>query len=520
MKKELPLNSMPILACYGYESYNDAIASSKLYVNDIVALIDKISINGSPVQKSIFKFTSESLMCENNSDELVFTAQNHATHLKGLLYLKVSGNFELSFHVKQHIYNSPWSLISAFVANELDVFNDKYSKTNKPYMFGYFKKTGYCKFIGNESKSVDLSIKNNNTYWIKIRTLKNKVYSYASLNGSDWNNICCDSTKINDKYYIGIYLDIGEYSYYNWLYSNHIQIYCSNILSKCYTPIEYFSQNDTTGTTKTNPFICEYKIPYNLIKTYDIKIESMIKYCIDNTLYLDLPLNEKFIRNRWAYNNRNYTHYNMIFGYNDENNSASVYGYNEQSKVSASVIDYDSLQAAFNQSDGQDVILRKYDMGYYPEELNVNLIRNLIEDYLYSKDSSWRYSGICVKRDNCSFGISVYDCITNNENNFLHFLCDLRAAYFLTEHKKIMKERVAFLIKKNIVSGYFAHTLVKKSEKLYDVTSAILLLVMKYKVIKDESIKDILKKHLITVKTLDIDLCSNLLRSIDKSFDR
>lgn len=35
---------------------------------------------------------------------------------------------------------------------------------------------------------------------------------------------------------------------------------------------------------------------------------------------------------------------------------------------------------------------------------------------------------------------------------------------------------------------------------------------MKYKVTKDESIKDILKKHLITVKTLDIDLCSNLLR--------
>ncbi len=126
----------------------------------------------------------------------------------------------------------------------------------------------------------------------------------------------------------------------------------------------------------------------------------------------------------------------MIFGYNDENNSASVYRYNEQSKVSASVIDYDSLQTAFNQSDGHDVILRKYDMDYYPEELNVSLIRDLIEDYLYSKDSSWRYSGICVKRDNCSFGISVYDCITNNEKNFLYFLSDLRAAYFLTEHKK------------------------------------------------------------------------------------
>lgn len=55
----------------------------------------------------------------------------------------------------------------------------------------------------------------------------------------------------------------------------------------------------------------------------------------------------------------------------------------------------------------------------------------------------------------------------------------------------------------------------EKSKKLYDITSTILLLVMKYKVTKDESIKDRLKKHFITVKALDTDLCVNLLRSID-----
>ncbi len=205
----------------------------------------------------------------------------------------------------------------------------------------------------------------------------------------------------------------------------------------------------------------------------------------------------------------------MVFGYDDVHNTASILGYNEQSKVSTSTVYYDSLQTAFNNSNGHDVIFRKFEMGYTAEILNVTLIYNLIEDYFYSRDSSWRYSGMCIKRDNCSFGLSAYDCITNSEQNFASFLGDKRIAYFLVEHKRIMKDRVTFLIERNVISDEFVSTLMEKSKKLYDIITTILMLVMKYNITKSESIKDRLKKHLVTAKSIDIDLCDNILKSIN-----
>ncbi len=91
-------------------------------------------------------------------------------------------------------------------------------------------------------------------------------------------------------------MDFGEYSYYNWLYLNHIQIFCNNNLSESTVPIEYFFPNDPTGMTKANPFIQEHNIPYSLIEAYDIRIDKLIKYCINQNMYIDLPLNEKYIK--------------------------------------------------------------------------------------------------------------------------------------------------------------------------------------------------------------------------------
>lgn len=516
MRKTLPINCTPILSCYGYESYKDAIVSSKQYVNEIIAVIDRISINNEQDAISRFSFLSESITYENIDGELVLRAISNALRFKGILYLKVEGDYDISFRVKHHLYTSPWSLIAAFASASIDEFRDEYKPTGKtPYLYGYFKKTGYWKSAGDESVSINLIVPNNEAYWIKIKKCQETVFSYVSKNGSDWSILGCDRIGLGINSYTGIYMDLGESSYHNWLYSNHLQIFCGEVFPELGPPIEYFFPIDQNGITKANPFIHEYQIPYSLIESQNICLADLIHYCIDQNIYLDISLNEKYIEDRSAYNKSDYYHYNMVFGYDNSNNTVSIFGYNGASKVSASLADFNSILKAFEESDKQDLFLRKHDMGYYPEELNITLIRNLLEDYIYSKDSSWRYSGICVKRDNCSFGLSVYDCITNSEKNFSYFLSDLRVAYFLTEHKKIMKERIEFLIAKNIVSSYFAYALMEKSKKLYDITSTILLLVMKYKVTKDESIKDRLKKHFITVKALDTDLCVNLLRSID-----
>jgi len=512
MIKELSINTAPILACYGYESYNDAIVSNKSYVNDTVAIIDTVCINNEQGDINMFGLLSDSITLKNNGGVLTFSADSQALRYKGLLYLKVSYDYEISFRVKHHLYTSPWSLIAAFASASLDEFKEENKPNGKtPYLFGYFKKTGYWKCIGDDSCSINRSVPDGSAYWIKIKKYQGEINAYVSQDGTDWSLVSSDTLDLKNDSYTGIYIDLGESSYYNWLYSNHLQIFCCDTFSGNCPPIEYFFPMDPDGMTKDNPFIHEYQLPYSLVESQNIRLTELIHYCIDHNIYLDLSLNEKYLDNRWAYNRCDFEHYNMIFGYNEDENTVSIFGYNKASKVSASLVDYNSILTAFEKSEKRDLILRKHEIKYSPEELNVVMIKHLIVDYLNCRDSSWRYPGLCIKREHYAFGISVYDCIVNNDHNFSYFLKDLRIAYFLFEHKRIMHDRIVFFADRKLLPKDVSKSLIAKAKKLSDMASNILLLIMKYRATGDHSLPGRIKKSMLTEKENDIDFCINLL---------
>lgn len=491
MKKQLPINTKPILACYGYESYNDAIASSDLYVSDCVALIDNICINGKSSAENPFAFQSDSLTFSNNNGVYEFKSVSPALKTFGILYMNVSGNIDLSFCVRHHLYTMPWSYIAAFAANSLDELEEEYIRTTQsPYLLGYFKKTGFNKNIGIEFDHMNITTESNGSYWLRIKKCHQNIYSYISVNGEDWIEYGCDTTDIAEDCCIGICIDTKEYSYYNWLYSNHLQIYCCEKLSDNCVPIDYFFPVDATGSTRISPFVTENSIPCCLVDLLGIDIVQLVHCCIDNNMCVDVCLNEKYIENRFAYGRYDYYHFNMIFGYDDSNNTVQIFGYDSQSKASASVVKYDDFLKAFSRSNKSDIIIRRHEMSCFHEELNIKLIRNHLEDYIESKDSSWRYPGICQKRKDCCFGLSVYDCILKNESNFNRFLRDLRIVYFLAEHKRIMMQRVKYLADRNVICKDFSESLINQSKKLFDTATTLLMLTMKYKMTKDKRLID------------------------------
>lgn len=225
VKKELLINRTPNLACYGYESYNDAIVTNKSYVNDMVAVIDNVCINNEQGDLKMFDLLSDSMTFKDNDGVLTFYATSQALRYKGLFFLKISDDYEVSFCVKHHLYTSPWSLIAAFASASLDEFKeDKKSNGKTPYLFGYFKKTGYWKCIGDDSCSINMSVPDDSAYWIRIKKYQGKIQAYVSQDGTDWSLVSSDTLDLENDGYTGIYLDLGENSYYNWLYSKHLQM--------------------------------------------------------------------------------------------------------------------------------------------------------------------------------------------------------------------------------------------------------------------------------------------------------
>lgn len=516
MKNQLPLNKTPNLICYGYESYNDSIATSDIYLNNILVEIDNFHTNENAVADNRFSFISKGIECCCENGLFKFVSSNNAALLKGILYEKACGDMDISFRVSRHLYTAPWAFVSVFVADSIDELEDDYIKSKaSPYLFGYFRKSGLYKMIGDNIDSLNTTFNDCDSYWLRIIIRENQISSYYSDNGQDWIEAYCDTVDKGKEYYTGIYLDMNEFTYYNWLYSNHLQIYCYNILSENCVPIDYFYPTDYDGLSKSNPFVHEHKIPYHIIESFHIRLDELLCYCIDNGIYIDLPLNEKYIPNRIAYQKNDYSHYNMVYGYDSENDTVSILGYDKNLKLHASAESYDNILTGYLNNIGSDIVLHKFEMNYLPEQLNIDLIINTLTDYIECRDSSERYSGICQKRHRCVFGVAVYDCIVNSEKNFNTFLDDLRIAYFLTEHKKLMADRIRFLVEKNILKENSCE-LIEKGKKLYESTMLLLSLVMKCKLKPSANLMQDIKNKISTIKQNDIHLSTEILESLNQ----
>lgn len=514
MKKHLPINETPNLACYGYESYNDSIASSNTYLDNTIVEIDNFYVNENIVDDNCLGFESNSIKCYCENGLFRFTSINNALSLNSVLYKKVYGDTNVSLRVSRHLYTTPWAFVSVFVSNSLHELEDSFRSRNySPYLFGYFKKSGLAKIVGTSYKSLNATLNDGKSYWLRISTLGSHICAYYSDDGQNWIQASCDYVDIGKEYYIGIFLNMGELSYFNWLYSNHLQIYCNADLSENYVPIDYFNPVDPSGISKINPFVDEYRIPCDLIKSLNIDFSSLIHYCIDNNMYVDVPLNERYISNRRAYQKYNYLHYNMIYGYNDDNDTVSILGYDKSLKLKKSDETYKDILKGYFNNVSSDIVLRRYEMNYFPEELNLCLIVNLLTDYLEERDSAERYPGLCLRREKCVFGIAVYDCIVSSDKNLDSFLNDKRIAYFMSEHKRLMVERIQFLTERNIIDDRSCE-LIKKGKTLYNEAKILMALVLKYNLKPSISLLQNIKNKIATIKLNDIQLSTEILDNL------
>ena len=111
------------------------------------------------------------------------------------------------------------------------------------------------------------------------------------------------STEIaENKITIGLYLDFDENAYVNWLYSNFIQLeYGPRILND--KPLDYFMPIEKRNNKNyNNPFLKLYELNYNVLFTLKIDFSKLVKTYLSNGIYLDVYINEFYIKNRKAYN--------------------------------------------------------------------------------------------------------------------------------------------------------------------------------------------------------------------------
>ncbi|PWV98560.1 hypothetical protein DFQ01_11770 [Paenibacillus cellulosilyticus] len=247
-------------------------------------------------------------------------------------------------------------------------------------------------------------------------------------------------------------------SFHDWFYSNYIQL-CFYKDSPSFNFYQFSRLNPS-------PFLGEMYLHKTLVTRYVDLLQFIIDSLNDNN-YIVTFADEYYVPNRSAFQKFNLVHDVLIYGYCLDRNVLYIAGYNDMT-YGFSEINFEDFESAFININNQGGNLVKWANGIHLFQLKLDnqfhfdltLIIELLEDYLYSHNSSNRFK-MYENPDHHVYGLHTYDLLIEYLEKVDDQPIDLRMFHIFYEHKKVMVNRLKYLheVKKikidtNLISEY------------------------------------------------------------------
>jgi len=233
---------------------------------------------------------------------------------------------------------------------------------------------------------------------------------------------------------------------YEWIYGNFIQTCFDTAYHKAPVPF-YFYIFDYT----ISPFLEVHKINRDFLNFNKIKILDLVKNSINNNYYIYLNLDEFYVPQRFSYKVKHFSHDCLIHGYDLEKKEIYLFGYSSKWQIESTSISFDEFELAYMNLELIDTELtyinlyRCKESGQYALKLDM-IVKQLIE-YLEGINSSEQFSMLKEPFER-AYGMNFYQYIgeylLNCETYNIEY--DIRVFHFLFEHKKIMENRIRYLL--------------------------------------------------------------------------
>lgn len=248
----------------------------------------------------------------------------------------------------------------------------------------------------------------------------------------------------------------------DWLYNNFIQVsFCGddNITKGGHKYCIYPSMEMRPGQNAASKFLVEKHIDLKVVNLKTSTLCDSIKLFIDNDYYVSCIVDVTKLHGT-RYEGRDFMpHRIMIFGYDFESKLFDILDFDYKqaiNKIKITMEDFifaftsEKLLNCFNSDINNTLILfERRNTSFTPD---FGLVKEALQDYLNSYNSSIRYSIILPRNDDFSWGISTYKDIIEYLNSIADFdtKIDIRLFHALFEHKKIMFERFKYFDAKDI----------------------------------------------------------------------
>lgn len=248
---------------------------------------------------------------------------------------------------------------------------------------------------------------------------------------------------------------LNEPKSYEWFYSNYIQVVCNQSFNKNFFDFKNIcsiidGDEWINWLYPGNPWIkCESIVLY---KDYYKKIYEIIIWAIKQNDYVVITLDEYYLPNKQNYNINHNLHEILCYGYNDEEDIIYALTFNQKGIFEEVKINYSDIQRAY---ESVRIICDDKENRVNPIKLlsinknfsfqfNINLVYELLVNYIESKDTVGLTKQIYSNSENLIYGMNTYGVLVEYYSSARdHY--DIRPLHIMYEHKKCMIMRLEYM---------------------------------------------------------------------------
>jgi hypothetical protein len=251
----------------------------------------------------------------------------------------------------------------------------------------------------------------------------------------------------------------------DWFNSGYVQLYGDNLSGG----INFF---DHDFTHMPQPLLSSHSMCIDAFVKGKYDIIDFIIHCLDTNYYVYTFVDESFIPGKEAYSlKQRFAHEILICGYDLDTRQFDSVGFSDSFQYGKSKINFEDLANAFNNliitskhMNNIHLLQPKHDIEY---AFNLGLVRELLDDYYTSRNTSEKYSMI---RPPCQrvFGMELYDFLIDDFEQVINGKTEIKinSLHILWEHKKCMLNRTLYMQQKYKLLEEFNVAPLKEIERI------------------------------------------------------
>ena len=495
MRKILPVNTHPYIRSYTHHGYLHSVISS----DDKVETDENVSLADFTVKEySSYCWNSQkgNLTYKENNGSFKVYGNRWNLDMNMTYWRDCKEDDYIEIFIERQMYINPWSSITLFLT---DLQSDMLNIDNIYLRVGNFSRDGVYYSIRDDSYSIINRHCISNT--IRIEKNNNAVYMMYR-DGEDEFKIKITELDHTTNYKIGFSVTLGNNSYYEWLFSNYINI-CVNYKSGI--PIDFICNKKKDWAPHTS----DYFIDYNTESLEDIKRLGFneinyIKKMIDLGRYIEVEVNDN-LNDGISDENGAYFHPNLIYGYDDDINTIYLLYY-DYGLIKTSMISFDTYLSSRNQKVNKQYIVYKYNPGYEHFKLSAEFFLDKFKEF---RDSVYISLNENETGNEHIYGLNCYKSLMSSEG-YDAIINDMRISHLLYERSICNRDRVVYLIAKGLLDPEECQKIIEDLNMQCKTLSILKNIILKKQlggVVDNEQVKN----YIESVSNMEIEITEELI---------